>query len=200
MDWGIIYEWLDQKAGVSYDPNEDLNSIINDVAFTDPFFWCMKISFILDDMDAAIETVDEYHNELTEELPPREKLKKGIEENIISHLSSNINSVKQKLGLSINPITDAESVLENATTLRDLIMSLSSFTIEELQKRSWFDEYEEQTDNALSETLEIHKNDLIDISQTIETIRENTFIEDEDEFDEDNEDDEDVDMEMEDYE
>ena len=200
MDWGIIYEWLDQKAGVSYDPNEDLNSIINDVAFTDPFFWCMKISFILDDMDNAIETVDEYHNELTEELPPREKLKKGIEENIISHLSSNINSVKQKLGLSINPITDAESVLENATTLRDLIMSLSSFTIEELQKRGWFDEYEEQTDNALSETLEIHKNDLIDISQTIETIRENTSIEDEDEFDEDNEDDEDVDMEMEDYE
>ncbi len=200
MDWGIIYEWLDQKAGVSYDPNEDLNSIINDVAFTDPFFWCMKISFILDDMDTAIETVDEYHNELTEELPPREKLKKGIEENIISHLSSNINSVKQKLGLSINPITDAESVLENATTLRDLIMSLSSFTIEELQKRSWFDEYEEQTDNALSETLEIHKNDLVDISQTIETIRENTSIEDEDEFDEDNEDDEDVDMEMEDYE
>lgn len=200
MDWGIIYEWLDQKSGVSFDPNEDLNSIINDVAFTDPFFWCMKISFILDDMDAAIETVDEYHNELTEELPPREKLKKGIEENIISHLSSNINSVKQKLGLSINPITDAESVLENATTLRDLIMSLSSFTIEELQKRSWFDEYEEQTDNALSEILEIHKNDLIDISQTIETIRENTSIEDEDEFDEGNEDDEDVDMEMEDYE
>lgn len=200
MDWGIIYEWLDQKSGVSFDPNEDLNSIINDVAFTDPFFWCMKISFILDDMDAAIETVDEYHNELTEELPPREKLKKGIEENIISHLSSNINSVKQKLGLSINPITDAESVLENATTLRDLIMSLSSFTIEELQKRSWFDEYEDQTDNALSEILEIHKNDLIDISQTIETIRENTSIEDEDEFDEDNEDDEDVDMEMEDYE
>ncbi|MBR5296380.1 MAG: hypothetical protein IKU29_00715 [Parabacteroides sp.] len=200
MDWGIIYEWLDQKAGVSYDPNEDLNSIINDVAFTDPFFWCMKISFILDDMDAAIETVDEYHNELTEELPPREKLKKGIEENVISHLSSNINSVKQKLGLSINPITDVESVLENATTLRDLIMTLSSFTIEELQKRGWFDEYEDQTDNALSETLEIHKNDLIDISQTIETIRENTFIEDEDEFDEDNEDDEDVDMEMEDYE
>ena len=110
------------------------------------------------------------------------------------------STVKQKLGLSINPITDVESVLENATTLRDLIMTLSSFTIEELQKRGWFDEYEDQTDNALSETLEIHKNDLIDISQTIETIRENTFIEDEDEFDEDNEDDEDVDMEMEDYE
>ena len=192
MDWEKIYEWLEQKSGVSYDPNEDLGFIQGDTAFTDTFTWGLKITFILDDMASAIETVEEYRSELTEDLPPRDKLEKGIKEHIIRHLTENINSVKKQLGMSITPIDDEEDVLTNAIAMRDLIMTLSSLSIEELQKRNWFDTYDEESDDALTEVLELHKNDLTDIHQTIETIleSENYDDDDEDELDMDIEDDE----------
>ena len=98
MDWKAIFDWLEQKAGVSYDLSEDLSEINGDVAFDEPYFWQMKIAFILEDMDSAIETVDENRNELTEDLPPRDKLKKGIENEYVRKLAENINAVKRQLG------------------------------------------------------------------------------------------------------
>ena len=112
-----------------------------------------------------------------------------MKEHIIRHLAENINSVKRQLGMSITPIDDEEDVLTNATTLRDLIMTLSSLSIEELQKRDWFETYDEETDGALTESLELHKNDLTDIHQTIETILES------DDYDDDDEDEMDMDIE-----
>jgi hypothetical protein len=153
----------------------------------------MKIGFILDDMESAIEVVEENWRELTEELPSRDKLKKLFTEDTISKLANNINDVKNKLGLKIDELTDAEDIMENVVGLRDLISMLSVFSIEDLQKRNWFEEYDESSDGLLSDTLGIHKNDLVDIHQNIETILEG--YDDEDDDEDDNEDDEDTDEE-----
>jgi hypothetical protein len=188
MDWEAIFNWLEQKTGVSYDLNDDLSEIKGDVAFDQPFFWQLKISFILEDMDAAIEAVEEYRSELTEDLPPREKLQKGIENEYVRKLAENINAVKKQLGMSITPINDAEDVLTNTGALFELISTMESFPIDSLQAREWFDKYDEATDNALTEVLELHKNDLVDIHQTIESIVES--------LKEDEDDDDDMDMDM----
>lgn len=193
MDWEALYNWFTQKAGVSYDFNEDLGEIGGDTPFNETFFWSMKIGFILDDMESAIEVVEENWRELTEELPSRDKLKKLFTEDTISKLANNINDVKKKLGLKIDELTDAEDIMENVVGLRDLISMLSVFSIEDLQKRNWFEEYDESSDGLLSDTLGIHKNDLVDIHQNIETILEGYKDEDDDE--DDNEDDEDTDEE-----
>ena len=140
-------------------------------------------------MDAAIEAVEEYRSELTEDLPPREKLQKGIENEYVRKLAENINAVKRQLGMSITPINDAEDVLTNTGALFELISTMESFPIDSLQAREWFDKYDEATDNALTEVLELHKNDLVDIHQTVESIVE-SLKEDEDD------DDDDMDMDM----
>ena len=189
MDWEAIFDWLEQKSGVSYDLNDDLSEIGGDAAFVEPFFWQMKIAFILEDMDAAIETVEENRNELTEDLPPREKLKKGIENEYVRKLAENINAVKKQLGMSIIPINDAEDISINASALYELISTLKAFDIGSLQTREWFDKYDEMTDNVLTEVLELHKNDLPDIHETIESIVESLI-------DEDDDDDDDMDMDM----
>ena len=189
MDWEAIFNWLEQKSGVSYDLNDDLSAIGGDTAFLEPFFWQMKIAFILEDMDAAIETVEENHNELTEDLPPREKLQKGIENEYVRKLAENINAVKKQLGMSITPINDAEDVSINSAALYELISTLKAFDLGSLQTREWFDKYDEATDNALTEVLELHKNDLPDIHETIESIIESLN-------DEDDNDDDDMDMDM----
>ena len=189
MDWEAIFNWLEQKTGVSYDLNDDLSEIKGDVAFDQPFFWQLKISFILEDMDAAIEAVEEYRSELTEDLPPREKLQKGIENEYVRKLAENINAVKKQLGMSITPINDAEDVSINSAALYELISTLKAFDLGSLQTREWFDKYDEATDNALTEVLELHKNDLPDIHETIESIIESLN-------DEDDNDDDDMDMDM----
>lgn len=189
MDWEVIYNWLEQKSGVSYDLNEDIESIKGDTVFTDTFYWVMRIGLILSDLDDVIDVIDANANELTEDMPSREDLKKAIEYDCLQKLTDIIDSVKKQLGMSIIPIKDDEDVIENAQAIAEMISMCSSFSLEELQKREWFDEYNEQTDYVLTETLELHKNDLVDIHQTIETIREG-FNTDEDD------DDDDMDMDM----
>ena len=189
MDWEAIFNWLEQKSGVSYDLNEDISAISGDTAFTEPFFWQIKISFILEDMESAIETVEEYRSELTEDLPPREKLQKGIENEYVRKLAENINNVKRQLGMSITPINDAEDVLTNVGGLFELISTMKALPIDSLQTREWFDKFDEENDNILTDVLELHKNDLVDIHQTVETIVESLNNDDED-------DDDDMDMDM----
>lgn len=189
MDWEAIFNWLEQKSGVSYDLSEDISAISGDTAFTEPFFWQIKISFILEDMESAIETVEEYRSELTEDLPPREKLQKGIENEYVRKLTENINNVKRQLGMSITPINDAEDVLTNVGGLFELISTMKALPIDSLQTREWFDKFDEENDNILTDVLELHKNDLVDIHQTVETIVESLNGDDED-------DDDDMDMDM----
>lgn len=189
MDWEAIFNWLEQKSGVSYDLSEDISAISGDTAFTEPFFWQIKISFILEDMESAIETVEEYRSELTEDLPPREKLQKGIENEYVRKLTENINNVKRQLGMSITPINDAEDVLTNVGGLFELISTMKALPIDSLQTREWFDKFDEENDNILTDVLQLHKNDLVDIHQTVETIVESLNGDDED-------DDDDMDMDM----
>ena len=191
MDWEAIFNWLEQKSGVSYDLSEDISAISGDTAFTEPFLWQIKISFILEDMESAIETVEEYRSELTEDLPPREKLQKGIENEYVRKLTENINNVKRQLGMSITPINDAEDVLTNVGGLFELISTMKALPIDSLQTREWFDKFDEENDNILTDVLELHKNDLVDIHQTVETIVESLNNEDDDEDDDD-----DMDMDM----
>ena len=105
-------------------------------------------------------------------------------------LAENINAVKKQLGMSITPINDVEDVLTNAGALFELISTLEAFPIDSLESRDWFDKYDEMSDNVLTEVLELHKNDLIDIHQTIETIVESLN-------EDDDNDDEDMDMDLE---
>lgn len=190
MDWEAIFNWLEQKSGVSYDLSEDISAISGDTAFTEPFFWQIKISFILEDMESAIETVEEYRSELTEDLPPREKLQKGIENEYVRKLTENINNVKRQLGMSITPINDAEDVLTNVGGLFELISTMKALPIDSLQTREWFDKFDEENDNILTDVLQLHKNDLVDIHQTVETIVESLNTDD------DEDDDDDMDMDM----
>ena len=183
MDWELIYDWLEQKSGVSYDLNEDIDSI-KGKAFTETYYWQMRINMILDDLEAAIEVVDENWRELTPEMPSRDKLKEGLEKDCIRKLANEINTVKSMLGMSQTPIKDEEDVLENALPLAEMISICTSFSFEEIQKRKWFEEYDEESEGALTEVLELHKNDLADIYQTIEGIRE-SYAEDTDDEDED---------------
>lgn len=188
MDWEKVFSWLEQKTGVSYDLNEDISSIAGDIAFSQPFLWQMKISFILEDMETAIDAVEDFQDELTEDLPSRSKLQKGIENEYIRKLAENVNNVKRQLGMSITQLNDGEDILMNVGGLFELISTMKAFPIDSLQTREWFDKYDEASENVLTDTLGLHKNDLVDIHQTIETIIE-SLTDDDDDLDDDDIDD-----------
>jgi hypothetical protein len=94
--------------------------------------------------------------------------------------------------MSITPINDAEDVLTNVGALFELISTMKALPIDSLQTREWFDKFDEENDNILTDVLELHKNDLVDIHQTVETIIESLNNEDDDDDDMDMDMDEDV--------
>jgi hypothetical protein len=190
MDWTILFEWLEQKTGVSYDLNDAMSDIDGDTAFSEPFLWYINISFVVEDMENAIQAVEDFRNELTEDLPSKTKIQKFIENEYIRRLTENINNVKKQLGMAITPIRDAADVATNVTALYELISTMETVSIENLKTREWFEKYDEANDNVLTDVLELHQNDLIDIHQTIETIVESLN-------DDDDDDDDDIDADLE---
>ena len=189
MDWTILFDWLEQKTGVSYDLNDAMSDIDGDVAFSEPFLWYINISFVVEDMENAVQAVEDFRNELTEDLPSKTKIQKFIENEYIRRLTENINNVKKQLGMAITPIRDAADVATNVTALYELISTMETVSIENLKTREWFEKYDEANDNVLTDVLELHQNDLIDIHQTIETIVESLNDDDDDEIDADLEED-----------
>ena len=183
MDWTILFDWLEQKTGVSYDLNDAMSDIDGDVAFSEPFLWYINISFVVEDMENAVQAVEDFRNELTEDLPSKTKIQKFIENEYIRRLTENINNVKKQLGMAITPIRDAADVATNVTALYELISTMETVSIENLKTREWFEKYDEANDNVLTDVLELHQNDLIDIHQTIETLVESLNDDDDDDDD-----------------
>jgi hypothetical protein len=54
--------------------------------------------------------------------------------------------------------------------LYELIHAVSTYTLEQLSKKDWFDEFEEDTDNFLSTQFGLRKNDLTSIQFTVNDI------------------------------
>ena len=59
-------------------------------------------------------------------------------------------------------------------TLYDLLDMLTSYTIEDIQK-SAFEDYEESNNEAFSNLLDLHKEDMIQLSQSVHAIRESYY-------------------------
>ena len=178
MDWEAVYSWLEQHSGVSYDLNDDINQIKGDVAFTETFTWATKISLILDELDDALDVIDENHRELTEDLPGRDDFKRMLVADTIMKILNEVNGIKRQLGITPTKIKTVNELLQHVNALRDLINMLKINPIEDIIKDKLFEKYEDENDDAFSELLDIHKNDMTNLWETVRSVVD--YIEDDD--------------------
>lgn len=178
MDWEAVYSWLEQHSGVSYDLNDDINQIKGDVAFTETFTWATKISLILDELDEALDVIDENHRELTEDLPGRDDFKRMLVADTIMKILNEVNGIKRQLGITPTKIKTVNELLQHVNALRDLINMLKINPIEDIIKDKLFEKYEDENDDAFSELLDLHKNDMTNLWETVRSVVD--YIEDDD--------------------
>jgi len=173
--WPEIYNFLEQFSGVEYDFGDDLKSISGYTAFIEPYQWKSGIDNIMEDLEEALDCVEDYAEFITDDLPRKKDLKKIITMSVLSAIISNLNNVKRNLNIENVEISNVDDLMFQIQTISDLINMLIEKTIDDIIQHDEFDKYDEENDGAFTDLLGIHKNDMTNMSFTVNSIRQDYF-------------------------
>lgn len=173
--WSELFIWLERYSGVSYDFSEDIASIKGDIAFIDTYEWFNVISNMFDNLSEAIDVVDEFGDNLTDELPNKKKVKNMLTSYVISNLLDNVNDIKRKLNIDIVDISNSDTLIQHINIIMELIQMLSENEMDDIFKQQLFEKHEEENGNTFTEILNIQKDDITNMYFTVSSIQQDYF-------------------------
>lgn len=173
--WSELFIWLERYSGVSYDFSEDIASIKGDIAFIDTYEWFTVISNLFDNLSEAIDVVDEFGDNLTDELPNKKKVKNMLTSYVISNLLDNVNDIKRKLNIDIVDISNSDTLIQHINIIMELIQMLSENEMDDIFKQQLFEKHEEENGNTFTEILNIQKDDITNMYFTVSSIQQDYF-------------------------
>ena len=173
--WSELFIWLERYSGVSYDFSEDIASIKGDIAFIDTYEWFNVISNLFDNLSEAIDVVDEFGDNLTDELPNKKKVKNMLTSYVISNLLDNVNDIKRKLNIDIVDISNSDTLMQHINIIMELIQMLSENEMDDIFKQQLFEKHEEENGNTFTEILNIQKDDITNMYFTVSSIQQDYF-------------------------
>jgi phosphoglycerate-specific signal transduction histidine kinase len=168
-----IYTWLESYAGVSYDFDESIKEIDASNAFIDPFNWRVSIEIILNQLDDACDIIDMYWKAIPTALPPRDKMKRLLTQNTLQMIVTNIRSVCTQINVDlVNEITTMDRLKETVEVISELLDILVNHDLNEIIKQDLFTQHEEENDNSFLTYLGLNKQDVSQLSFSVNAIRE----------------------------
>ena len=173
--WSELFIWLERYSGVSYDFSEDIASIKGDIAFIGTYEWFNVISNLFDNLSEAIDVVDEFGDNLTDELPNKKKVINMLTSYVISNLLDNVNDIKRKLNIDIVDISNADTLIQHINIIMELIQMLSENEMDDIFKQQLFEKHEEENGNTFTEILNIQKDDITNMYFTVSSIQQDYF-------------------------
>ncbi len=179
--WDELYTWMEEHSGCSFDLREDIERVSGDEAFTDTHAWYHNMQYVLDRLSDACDVVDENWKYLPDTLPNRTEFKKLIVSDTLSGLVKIIKHIDQKLHIEYEDITSVDELESTIETLYDIIEELRTHTVDEIYKTGWFEDYDDENNQVLTEKFGLHKNDIPNMYDTVQSIIALYEEEDEDE-------------------
>ncbi len=170
--WEDIHNWIEQYAGVSFDVSDYIQAMSGNAMFTSPRTWYNTFSITLEMLSSAVDVINEYGSELPDDMPSKPELKRLITSEVLFQLIQIVNYVKDKIGIDPTDIRSFTTLEKHVDVLVDIITTVTENTIDELIKSDWFDEYDEGSNNFLSEIFGLSKHDLPAISLAVQDIIE----------------------------
>lgn len=167
-----IYIWLESYAGVAFDFSEDFDTIKGDTIFIEPYLWIITINEILEHLGEAVDCIEKYGDDLPDDMPRKKDLKKFVTMSILSSILTNLNSIKKKLNIEEIDINNFDTLVRHVETMHDLVAMLTENPIEDVLKNRMFEKHEEENDDSFYELFEISKNDIPNMSFTVNSIRD----------------------------
>jgi hypothetical protein len=168
--WEEIKIWLEEYSGVDYDLSFYLTQLKGDNIFLAPLPWRDTLSILLEKVSEMIDVIDEKWTEIPEELPPRQEMKQMVTSEYMYAIIEIINDIKQKLNIEPTDIRTFKTLEKHVDGLCDLIQALAENSMETLIEKDWFEEYEDNNHDFLSDTFGISKSDLSNMHFTVNDI------------------------------
>lgn len=176
--WPEIYNFFEQYAGVSYNFVEDINDISGDFAFIEPYAWQSGINNILENLQDALDCINEYGQYLGEDMPSKDDLKKIVASYVLGALIKNLNDIKRTLNIDPVDINNYEDLEKQLYLVGKLVELLVTHPLDEILAEDLFNTYiveEEDDDNEFVTLLGLHENDVPNLSFTVTSLREDYF-------------------------
>ena len=177
--WPEIYNFFEQFAGVSFNFIEDLQALDGNAIFIETYEWQTKKDDILENLQDALDCIEENGQYLGEDMPSKQDLKKIVASYVLSELVKDLNDIKQKLNIEVNDITSFDDLENQLYVISMLVEMLSNNNLDTLLSENMFDTYivedPEEDDNEFVTVLGLSSNDVPNLSFTVTSIRENYF-------------------------
>ena len=170
--WEDIHNWIEQYAGVSFDVSDYIQAMSGNAMFTSPRTWYNTFSITLEMLSSAVDIITEYGSELPDDMPTAPELKRFMTSEVLFQLVQIVNSVKEKIGIDPTDIRSFTTLEKHVDVLVDIITTVTENRIDQLITSDWFDEYDEGSNNFLSETFGLSKHDLPAIALAVQDILE----------------------------
>lgn len=183
--WSEIYNFFEQFSGVSYDFSNDLKEISGDVIFIDPIRWRNTVISIINNLQDALDCIEEYGAYLGEDMPSKRNLKKIVASYILGSLTILLNSIKTKLNIERSDISNFDNLERQLITISEMIEMFINTSIDEIVAKNLFVNNfveDDDEDNPLEILFGLYPDDATNLSFTITAIRDDYFAQlDEDE-------------------
>ena len=168
--WEDFFNWVEKYAGCTFDLSGDFQDIEGDAIFIDPMNWKLKVFYIISELNEMLDVLEEYKTSLTDNFPSYSSLRTFLISETLTSLIENVNSIKRKLNIEPVDISNVDNLRDHVVNLYELVHAVSTYSLEQLSKKDWFDEFEDDNDNFLKEEFGLSKDDLTNIHFVVNDI------------------------------
>lgn len=178
MMWPEIYAFFEQFAGVSFNFVEDLEALKGDAIFIETYEWQTRKDDILENLQDALDCIEENSQYLGEDMPSKQDLKKIVASYVLSELVDDLNSIKRTLNIEVNDIASFDDLENQLYVISMLVEMLANNSLDTLLSEDLFNTYiteEEDDENQFETILGLSSNDVPNLSFTVTSIREDYF-------------------------
>lgn len=173
LDWNDIYIFLERHSGLSYDFSDEFSRIGGYEIFINPYEWIETVDLILENLEDALECIEDWSDEIPDYMPGKDDLKKIMSESILSLIIKNINDTKRTLGIDRTTINGYDNLFNQAHLLAELVTLINESTIDDIIKSDIFNSDKDE-DNIVN-IFNIHKRDIPNMCITVRSIRNDYF-------------------------
>lgn len=172
MDWETLYPWIEARAGVAYDCDDELNGLSGDSIFEDPYGWYVEYLNILDHLRDIMSTIRDFSDEIPDEMGSETDVIEFVNEYFTDRFVNILNGIESKLLMNQTPIKSMSELNNVCETLHEYVEIYINNDLEDIENQELISKYDEENDNILRDTFNVHQQDCSNIYDIIQSIRE----------------------------
>ena len=171
--WPEIYVWIESYSGSTFDIDEEIEMLSDpNFVFVDTMTWKLTLAKMVDDLSDIYDIISDHHDEIPDELPNAESMKKMFAEKILGTMLNSLNNTKEQLHIEVHDIGKHEVLVKEIEVMYDLITMLAMNDKDTIINNQMFNKYNEENDDAFIEYFGLVSEDLLNMHDVVSSVIE----------------------------